>query len=215
MCTLLGFILPRVPNSVLRLKFVGCSNVVGQLLERHRQQVGASRVGSRPSFPPTPTHQAAVSKAGLGLTVPAPTAAFAFDPYASPFLHCSSCCQAAVSKAGLGCLAAVLGALDPGHWPSAVAPFALLLSFVLDNRPKVRKRAHQGVVEVLAAVRPTPALGHASEAIAKREWGQGGWVGECGGLGAFVEVLAAVRPTPALGHASPRRFRSEESWPWV
>lgn len=39
MCTLLAMVLPRVPNSVLRSKFVGCSALLCRVLELHRQQV--------------------------------------------------------------------------------------------------------------------------------------------------------------------------------
>lgn len=39
MCTLLAMVLPRVPNSVLRSKFVGCSALLCRVLEIHRQQV--------------------------------------------------------------------------------------------------------------------------------------------------------------------------------
>ena len=35
----LGFILPRVPNGILRAKFVGCTAVIGKALEAHRSQV--------------------------------------------------------------------------------------------------------------------------------------------------------------------------------
>ena len=39
MCTLLGTALSRVPNGVLRSKFVGSVQLLGSLVEQHRQQV--------------------------------------------------------------------------------------------------------------------------------------------------------------------------------
>jgi ribosomal RNA-processing protein 12 len=47
--------------------------------------------------------------------------------------------DAQLCRAALLCLAQLLAALDPGHWPSAAAPWGALLSFVLDNRPKVTR----------------------------------------------------------------------------
>lgn len=45
--------------------------------------------------------------------------------------------QAPVAKASLSCLSQVVVAMDPTNFPSALAPFTLLLSFLLDARPKV------------------------------------------------------------------------------
>lgn len=39
MLTLLGAVLPRVPNAILRSKFVGCTQVMNKLLERYKDQV--------------------------------------------------------------------------------------------------------------------------------------------------------------------------------
>lgn len=39
MLTLLGSVLPRVPNSILRSKFVGCAQIVNGLLEHYKDQV--------------------------------------------------------------------------------------------------------------------------------------------------------------------------------
>ncbi|WIA32410.1 hypothetical protein OEZ86_003236 [Tetradesmus obliquus] len=111
MCTLLGTALSRVPNGVLRSKFVGSVQLLGRLVEQHRQ-------------------------------------------------------QAAAAKAGLMCLGQVLAAVEPGAWPAAAPGFQLLLSFLTDARPKVRKRAQSSVSEVLAALQGSPAsLAAASEAI--------------------------------------------------
>ncbi|KAG2487102.1 hypothetical protein HYH03_014215 [Edaphochlamys debaryana] len=75
--------------------------------------------------------------------------------------------EAATAKAALGCLAAILAAADPAAWLAAVPAFNQMLTFVTDNRPKVRKRAVGGLVEVLAALQRSPALGSASDLIAK------------------------------------------------
>ncbi len=42
MCTVLAHILGRVPNSVLRAKFVGCTQVLSTVVERFRDQVRTS-----------------------------------------------------------------------------------------------------------------------------------------------------------------------------
>lgn len=52
--------------------------------------------------------------------------------------------QAAVAKCTLQCLCQVLAALDPANWPAAMAPFSMALSFVTDNRPKVRGQGNAG-----------------------------------------------------------------------
>lgn len=44
MCTVLGVTLTRVPNSVLRSKFVSSVQLLGKLVEQHRQQVGLTAV---------------------------------------------------------------------------------------------------------------------------------------------------------------------------
>ncbi|KAG2424708.1 hypothetical protein HXX76_014284 [Chlamydomonas incerta] len=76
--------------------------------------------------------------------------------------------EAAAAKAALGCLAAVLAAADPGSWLAAVPGLNTLLAFVTDGRPKVRKRAVLGLVEVLAGLQRSPgALGPASELVLK------------------------------------------------
>ena len=73
--------------------------------------------------------------------------------------------QAGVVKAVLPCIASVLTALDPADWPSAVRPFSVLLQHCTDPRPKVRRRAQTGIVDVLAALQRSAALPHASAAI--------------------------------------------------
>ena len=68
-------------------------------------------------------------------------------------------------KAVLPCLASVLTAVNPVDWPSAVRPFAALLQRCADPRPKVRRRAQTGLVDVLAALQRSPALPDASAAV--------------------------------------------------
>lgn len=45
--------------------------------------------------------------------------------------------------------------------------FNQLLAFAMDGRPKVRKRAAQGLVEVLAGMQSSAALAPASDLVAK------------------------------------------------
>lgn len=73
--------------------------------------------------------------------------------------------QASAVKPAIACLSAVLAAMDPSDWPSAKAPFELLVSFCLNLRPKVRKKAHDGVLHVLASIRDTAALAPASAVL--------------------------------------------------
>ena len=77
--------------------------------------------------------------------------------------------QAASLKGALSCLGTVVAALDPGNWPLAARPFQVLLAYVLDLRPKVRKRAQSSLQAVLAAIQATPAIGAASDSVLKCE----------------------------------------------
>ena len=70
-------------------------------------------------------------------------------------------------RPALGSLGQVTAAVEPVEWPSAARPFAQLLRYSLDGRPKVRKRAHAAVLNVLAAAQGTSALPAASEAVLK------------------------------------------------
>ena len=81
--------------------------------------------------------------------------------------HQSRRLQASVIRAALPCLSHVLAALDPADWPSATQPFTLLLRFCIDARPKVRRRAQSGLVDVLAAVQRTVAIDNASALVLK------------------------------------------------
>jgi hypothetical protein len=75
------------------------------------------------------------------------------------------CFQASVMKPALACLSTVLAAMDANDWPTASLPFSVLLSFSLSPRPKVRKRAHDGLLQVLASVQGTPVMAAASAAL--------------------------------------------------
>jgi ribosomal RNA-processing protein 12 len=69
----------------------------------------------------------------------------------------------------------VLAAADAAGWPAAQTAWQLLLGFCTDARPKVRRRAVDAAVEVLAAAQAAPQLlAQESEALAQRElWGSG------------------------------------------
>eukprot|EP00887_Chlorella_sp_A99_P003957 scaffold11.g3957.t1 len=74
--------------------------------------------------------------------------------------------DAAVLRPALGCLAQVLAAAGVADWPAALRPLNILLSGCLDHRPKVRKRATGGLVDVLAGLQRSPAaLAPASDAV--------------------------------------------------
>ena len=42
LCTLLALLLPRVPNAVLRAKFVPASGIISTVLGEHKEQVGGA-----------------------------------------------------------------------------------------------------------------------------------------------------------------------------
>lgn len=75
--------------------------------------------------------------------------------------------QASVVRAALPCLSYIIAALDPEDWPAASQPFTLLLRFCIDARPKVRRRAQSGLVDVLAALQRTAAIADASALVVK------------------------------------------------
>ncbi len=77
------------------------------------------------------------------------------------------CLQANVIKAVITCLGQVTAAVDPTQWPGAVRPFGLLLQLLLDERPKVRKRAQDAAQSVLAALQDTAARQPASDTVLK------------------------------------------------
>lgn len=73
-----------------------------------------------------------------------------------------------VVKPALACLCQILAAVNINDWLAAAPSFNLLLNFALDTRPKVRKAAQSGLVDVLAGLQPHPAvLAQASDAVVK------------------------------------------------
>lgn len=75
--------------------------------------------------------------------------------------------QAGTLRSALHCLSYITAAVDPTEWAPALRPFTLLLRYSTDARPKVRKRAQYGLVDVLAALQGSPALQGASDAVLK------------------------------------------------
>ncbi|KIY94702.1 hypothetical protein MNEG_13261 [Monoraphidium neglectum] len=76
--------------------------------------------------------------------------------------------QAPVVKGAIQCLGTVLAAAEPGSWAAAAPAWQLLLGFLTDGRPKVRRRAVASCLEVLAAAQTSPQLlGLESEALAQ------------------------------------------------
>mmetsp|Transcript_58137 Transcript_58137/g.184995 ORF Transcript_58137/g.184995 Transcript_58137/m.184995 type:complete len:787 (+) Transcript_58137:188-2548(+) len=110
MCNLLGLVLARTPNAVLRSKLTQSLSVLLAILEQNQSSAPAS-------------------------------------------------------KAILLCLQQVVAAADPNSWLHAAKGFSAILRFVADPRPKVRKRAQAGCIEVLAALQRTAGLKPASESI--------------------------------------------------
>lgn len=77
--------------------------------------------------------------------------------------------QTPAVKGAIQCLGTVLSAAEPATWAEAAAPaWQLLLGFLTDTRPKVRRRAVASCLEVLAAAQPSQQLlGQQSEALAQ------------------------------------------------
>lgn len=75
--------------------------------------------------------------------------------------------QAPLAKAALLNLSQLLAAMDSSAWLQAVPAVNQLLVFAMDARPKVRKRAAQSLLEMMAGLQHSPALGAASDLIAK------------------------------------------------
>jgi hypothetical protein len=75
--------------------------------------------------------------------------------------------QASVVKAAVSCLARLTAAVDAAEWPAAVRGYSLLLRLLLDERPKVRRKAQEGIAAVLAAHQASAAASPANEALLK------------------------------------------------
>ena len=77
-----------------------------------------------------------------------------------------------MAKGAIQCLGAVLSAAQPDAWAAAAPAWQLLLGFLTDARPKVRRRAVSSCLEVLAAAQASPQLlALESDALAQRESG--------------------------------------------
>lgn len=78
--------------------------------------------------------------------------------------------QAQVVKPALACLCTMLAAVSAADWLAAAPPFNSVLGFCVDQRPKVRKTAQAGLVDVLAGMQASQQLlAQASEAVLKGE----------------------------------------------
>ncbi|KFM26255.1 RRP12-like protein [Auxenochlorella protothecoides] len=87
--------------------------------------------------------------------------------------------DAQLARPALGALCQVLAAADPADWPAALPSFGLVLAACADARPKVRRRAHAGLEEVLAAMGVRPAtLAAASDLVAAEAERRGTGVAE-------------------------------------
>ena len=162
MCTLLDAALGRTPNAVLRSKAGPSSAILNSILERHGQEACYLHP---PSLLSTGSwHTADAASHGHGVC----RCCTSQVTFAQPFFY-QSCLalQATVVRPALGSLGQVTAAVEPVEWPSAARPFAQLLRYSLDGRPKVRKRAQAAVLNVLAAAQGTAALPSASEAVLK------------------------------------------------
>lgn len=146
--TLLSLALSRMPDTAVRLKHAAALNIV------------AVRISSRKICSPIQFPQPVLVRLST-LTFPCPHDLTPSQPIVE-----ASHNVAGPLKAALGCLAHILRACDPQSDFAESAPsFALLLKYALDERPKVRKRAAAGVVEVLVALQRSPACSKAAEVV--------------------------------------------------
>lgn len=70
-------------------------------------------------------------------------------------------------RVAVDALGQITAAMDPADWPSAAGPFNRLLGISLDARPKVRRAAHSAVAAALTAIKDSPAINPASQALLK------------------------------------------------
>ncbi|KAG1334382.1 RRP12-like protein [Cocos nucifera] len=68
-------------------------------------------------------------------------------------------------KAGLKCVSHLLVVGDKGNWPSVSTLYGVLIGFVTDHRPKVRKQSHVCLQNVLQSFQGLSVLVSASEGI--------------------------------------------------
>ena len=75
--------------------------------------------------------------------------------------------QAGAVKAAAAALGQILAAMGPDDWPAAGGPFNRLLELSIDPRPKIRRAAHSGIANTLAAINHLPVAEPASQALLK------------------------------------------------
>jgi len=73
----------------------------------------------------------------------------------------------AIVKAAFPCLCQLLSATGGQDWPAMSRGFNIVLSACLASQPKLRKKAQSGLVDIFAALEPSPTLMHASNAVLK------------------------------------------------
>ena len=145
LCTVLSVALERLPEAFLRSNFSSAVSTVEAVIKQHPEDVSVLLSRHCASLL---SHLACMDH--------------------SPLIPCATV-QAGVLKPAVASLSYVLAAADFSDWPSVARPFALLLGFATNLRPKVRKHAHDGLVQVLAALQHTQALQPSSGAVLQGE----------------------------------------------
>lgn len=144
MCTLLSMVLPRLPNAVLHSKFGQSSRVLAAVVESKQEDAGVLR----PALACLSQVLAAAGEADWPAALP-------------PFnltLRCASSDAAVFSKKQF--------LVHRSNLFSSLNLCVTACSCCLDQRPKVRKRAQTGLVDVLAGLQHCPpGLHAASEAV--------------------------------------------------
>ena len=146
--TVLAAVLARMSTAVLRSKFSMSSQLICSILQQHEAEVLP-----KPQIAAARLHCAILARAAATAETMQTTMVAGM--------------QASVAKAALACLSHVLAAVSPSDWPLASEPMMLLLRSCIDSRPKVRRRAQSGLVEVLAALQRSSAIADASALVAK------------------------------------------------
>lgn len=163
MCTLLASVLGRVPSQILRSKFNASVQVIQQIVEQSDQQVYIVMLVAtkqllqcgKAMLPISPANPLLLCS--MSITLAAKLLQIGFNK--------THGMQAGSLRPALHCLSYITAAVNPAEWAPALRPFTLLLRYSTDARPKVRKRAQYGLVDVLAALQGAPALQGASDAV--------------------------------------------------
>lgn len=163
MCNILAAVLAKTPKGALRSKFAASSQILMRVAEQHLPEVAAllrmtCHHPCRSSQIVTQANTATSADSCQG---------FRSGRYRRALMRQAQCLQANVIKAVITCLGQLTAAVDPTQWPGAVRPFGLLLQLLLDERPKVRKRAQDAAQSVLAALQDTAARQPASDTVLK------------------------------------------------